>query len=453
MTAYTDALAALQAALVTSQPDGAIYPERLRTLFTDVLEAISDEIAAVATSVTSVDGATGVVSLANSYEPLGTFKAASSKTASASLALTDVGKLVLVNSGSAVALTVDPQASVAWPDRARIDIIRQGAGELTFTAGSGVTIYAPSGTLAIGTRYGKATLYRIASDTWILTSDPGSTVTATTFGDADATMSSSYTTFQSSAALTAARTLTLPAASAYPAGTSIRVSDVFGGVTATNTLTLQQASSDTINGSTSVVVADTNGGAILVTDGTSKWAAHRLTAESAKGKHAVWLPAQALVARTTGGAASGTVETTTNKIMLATLDFDDAAEEFAQFQIRMPKSWNEGTVTATFTWSHASTSTNFGVVWAIQAVALSDGDPGDGAFGTAQQVADAGGTTNTIYQTAETPAMTIGGSPNAQDWVVFQVKRVVGDASDTMAIDARLHGVTLFLTTDALTDA
>jgi hypothetical protein len=31
--------------------------------------------------------------------------------------------------------------------------------------------------------------------------------------------------------------------------------------------------------------------------------------------------------------------------------------------------------------------------------------------------------------------------------------RVPADASDTMAIDARLHGVVLYLTTDAGTDA
>ncbi len=160
-----------------------------------------------------------------------------------------------------------------------------------------------------------------------------------------------------------------------------------------------------------------------------------------------------MITRTTNGAAAGTVETTTNKIMFSTLDFDTTTQEFAQFSIRMPKSWNEGTVTAAFTWSHASTTTNFGVVWALEAVALSDDDAGDAAFGTAQQIADTGGTTNDVYVTSATSAITIAGSPAAEDWVVFQVKRVPSDGSDTMAIDARLHGVTLYFTTDASTDA
>lgn len=118
----------------------------------------------------------------------------------------------------------------------------------------------------------------------------------------------------------------------------------------------------------------------------------------------------------------------------------------------MPKSWNEGTLTASFIWSHAATTTNFGVVWNIQAVAVSNDDTIAVAFGTAQQIADTGGTTNDAYMTSQTPAMTVGGSPAAEDIVFFRVSRVTGDGSDTMAIDARLHSVVLYMTTDASND-
>lgn len=171
------------------------------------------------------------------------------------------------------------------------------------------------------------------------------------------------------------------------------------------------------------------------------------------GKETVWIPAQAMVSRTTNGPSIGIAETTTNKNIYRTFDFDTTTQEFVQFFIKMPKSWNESTVTATFTWSHAATTTNFGVVWALEAVAFSDADAGDAAVGTAQQIADTGGTTNTIYVTGATPAITIAGSPSPEDWVLFQIKRVPADGSDTMAIDARLHGVTLYITTDASTDA
>ena len=196
----------------------------------------------------------------------------------------------------------------------------------------------------------------------------------------------------------------------------------------------------------------TTGSAVQKADGSGGLTAAAAT-DLGAGKHTVYIPASAMIARTTNGAAAGSVETTTSKIMFSTLDFDATTQEFGQFSVQMPKSWNESTVTAAFTWSHAATTTNFGAVFALEAVALSDGDAGDAAFGTAQQVADTGGTTNMIYRTSATSAITIAGSPAAEDWVVFQVKRVPADASDTMAVDARLHGVTLYITTDAITDA
>lgn len=170
------------------------------------------------------------------------------------------------------------------------------------------------------------------------------------------------------------------------------------------------------------------------------------------GKHTIWIPATAMVSRTTNGAAAGSVETTTNKVMLKTLDFDATTQEFAQFAIHMPKGWNESTVTFQPVWSHAATATNFGVVWGLEAVALSDDDAADAAFGTAQTSTDTGGTTNDIYIGPESSAITIAGTPAENDYVVFQVKRAPSDGSDTLAIDARLHGVKVLYTTNAGTD-
>ena len=171
------------------------------------------------------------------------------------------------------------------------------------------------------------------------------------------------------------------------------------------------------------------------------------------GKQSIWIPASAMVPRTTNGPASGTVETTTNRRMISSLDFDPSTAEFAQFNVNMPKSWNEGTMTAVFWWTHAATATNFGVVWNIRAAASGDDDPMDSAWGTAVSVTDAGGTTNDIYRTAETAAMTAAGSPAENDVVYFEVSRDAPNGSDTLAIDARLAGVMLFITTNAGTDA
>jgi hypothetical protein len=173
-----------------------------------------------------------------------------------------------------------------------------------------------------------------------------------------------------------------------------------------------------------------------------------------QGRHTLWIPAGAMLSRTTSGAASGSTETTTNKVMLKTLDFDAASIEYAQFSIRMPKSWNESTVTFAPTWKHAATTTNFKVSWGLQAVALSNDDAADTSFGTAQYSNDEGGTTDDIYVGPESSAITIAGTPAAEDWVVFQVLRKADDGTnDTLAIDAGLLGVSVYVTLNAATDA
>jgi hypothetical protein len=171
------------------------------------------------------------------------------------------------------------------------------------------------------------------------------------------------------------------------------------------------------------------------------------------GLQDIWIPAAAMVPRITNGAAEGSGETTTNRIMRRTLDFDASTQEFAQFCWRMPKSWDEGTVTFLAVWSHAATTTNFGVVWSLAGVAISDDDTQEVAEGTAQLSTDTGGTTDDLYQSPASSAITIGGSPAEGDYVVFEVARVPADAGDTMAIDARLHGIILRMTTNAATDA
>ena len=171
------------------------------------------------------------------------------------------------------------------------------------------------------------------------------------------------------------------------------------------------------------------------------------------GKQTIFIPAAAMTARTTSGAESGSAETTTNKIMLESMDFDTAADEFIQFGVQMPDSWDAGVVNAIFVWSHAATTVNFGVRFFIQAVALVDGDAADTAFGTAVgHTADTGGTTDDIYISPETGDITVANTPAAGDFVIFQVYRDVSDAGDTMAIDARLHGITLLYSTDKAID-
>jgi hypothetical protein len=118
----------------------------------------------------------------------------------------------------------------------------------------------------------------------------------------------------------------------------------------------------------------------------------------------------------------------------------------------MPKSWNESTLTFIPVWSHPATTTNFGVAWALSAVAISNDDALDAAFGTSAGSTDTGGTTNDLYHGPESGALTVGGTPAAEDYVNFRIHRSVGDGGDTLAVDARLHGILLLYTNDATND-
>jgi hypothetical protein len=195
-------------------------------------------------------------------------------------------------------------------------------------------------------------------------------------------------------------------------------------------------------------------GYVLTSNGASADPTFQALPASSVGKHAIWIVAGSMTPSVASGCNTlSAIASGANLPDIETLDFDPATEEYCQFRIRMPKSWDEGTITFVPAWSHAATATNFGVVWGLQAVAISNDDTIAASFGTAQTSTDTGGTTDDLYIGPESSAITVGGSPAAEDLVSFRVFRKIADGSDTMAIDARLHGLTIYITTDAVNDA
>lgn len=170
------------------------------------------------------------------------------------------------------------------------------------------------------------------------------------------------------------------------------------------------------------------------------------------GKQTCWIPASAMIAATTNGPATAQLETTTNKQNYSVLDFDATTDESAHFQIAMPKGWDEGTVTYQVFWSSTATDTD-GVAWALEAGSYSDNEAIDAAFGTPVVQTDAcQSAAGEVYVTAESSAVTIAGTPAEGDLCFFRLFRDVSDAADTATEDARLIGIKLFYTTNALTD-
>ena len=171
------------------------------------------------------------------------------------------------------------------------------------------------------------------------------------------------------------------------------------------------------------------------------------------GKESIWVPAAAMYPSTTNPCSDLTqVETTALRPDLKVLDFAAAADDFAQFSIAFPKSWNEGTVTFQPFWTVTGTNTGT-VAWALAGIAVTNDATINTAFGTAAVTTALAhsGTSNDLMVSAESGAITIAGSPSTDDVCFFQISRDV--SADNQSGDARLIGVKVFFTTDAGNDA
>ena len=223
---------------------------------------------------------------------------------------------------------------------------------------------------------------------------------------------------------------------------------------AVNELTFANAATGN-NPSFTASGGDSNVGIDLKTKGTGVIRAEdgdgNVAAVKIAGKETIWVPAVAMYPNTTNGCANIAQTELSNGPELKTLDFDKDSDEFAQFAVAFPKSWNEGTVTfqAFFTANSTDTGTTS---WALQGVALADNGDLNTAFGTAvAPTAKAmSGTANDLAVTAESGAVTIAGSPSTDEYVFFQISRDV--SADDLDADAKLLGIKLFFTTDAAND-
>jgi hypothetical protein len=82
--------------------------------------------------------------------------------------LADDGKLVTLDNGSAITFTVPPNSSVAFGIGTQINVMQLGAGQVTITAGAGVTLRSNGSKLKTNGQYAVATCCKIATDTWVV---------------------------------------------------------------------------------------------------------------------------------------------------------------------------------------------------------------------------------------------------------------------------------------------
>jgi hypothetical protein len=159
-------------------------------------------------------------------------------------------------------------------------------------------------------------------------------------------------------------------------------------------------------------------------------------------RRTVYINAGAMIPRATTGAAIGTFETASNKIMLDTMDFDSSIEEYAGFWWTPPSSWNVAAITLKFHWTAGSGSGT--VKWDVIPYCYIDGSAIDATGAEQSAGADTFLAANLMHITSTTPTITVGGTPTANRPIYFQIAR--DTATDTLNADARLLGATIEFT-------
>lgn len=113
------------------------------------------------------------------YATPGGLVAVSTKVASYTGALADIGTLIAMNVGSGNTFTFPPNSSVAFTQGMVLNGINIGAGATTLTPGAGVTVRTPPGGSLVVPQFGFWTAVVAATDDWYITTNDNSTLSGT----------------------------------------------------------------------------------------------------------------------------------------------------------------------------------------------------------------------------------------------------------------------------------
>jgi hypothetical protein len=172
------------------------------------------------------------------------------------------------------------------------------------------------------------------------------------------------------------------------------------------------------------------------------------------GRHMVTVPAGAMVARTTNGATFARATGGTNVTIFSYFQFSGTSQQFVQFVLGAPRSWNpQCGLYAKFIW-FAETLDSNSVTWTIRASSSSLGESIDPAWGTTISITQpaASGSATNMRITQETSPIFVSNNPQPEDWLNFEISRDAAAGSDTSTGAANLLGVHLFFTYSQTSD-
>lgn len=162
----------------TDVPDGALFPCDTHNTIEKYLgaDAWDDWWVGSAGGTMPTGGSTGQILTKDSSSDYDTswatlsgtrtINAQTGTTYTAVLTDADRAAFLTLSNASAIAFTVPPNSSVAFPVGSVIEFAQLGAGQVTITPGSGVTVNGTPG-LKVAAQYGTAGLLKIATDVWL----------------------------------------------------------------------------------------------------------------------------------------------------------------------------------------------------------------------------------------------------------------------------------------------
>ena len=129
--------------------------------FPAIFNGAADDIEQAEADVSALDGR--VTAVEDGKAPL--LAVENVQTANYTLALDDTGRVVSVDSSSAVTVTVPANGTVAFPVGTLINVYRAGTGAVDIVGASGVTVRNVG---AISDQFGEVSLRKRDTDEWVL---------------------------------------------------------------------------------------------------------------------------------------------------------------------------------------------------------------------------------------------------------------------------------------------
>lgn len=149
---------------------------------------------------------------------------------------------------------------------------------------------------------------------------------------------------------------------------------------------------------------------------------------------------------TTNGAADPVkTEFGGNGINMYFSAFDQSADEYMEWTVWMPDTWDGKNVSFSVCWTAASGTGD--VIWGLQGRAYANDDAIDQAWGSGVTVTDTFIAANDVHFTEKSTDVTLAGTPASGQLVQFRLYRDADVAGDTLNADALLISAKIYYNT------